>query len=183
MSRGNMGKFIQLFFLVSILSISGFPANPDVKFEYLTTVDGLPSNYINVIFQDSFGFLWFGTRNGLVRYDGYNFKIYQPEISSYSISGRGITSIHEDKNGNLWIGTDFNGLNKFDRKKERFIHFKHDPLDSTSLRSNNIWTCYLDSSGYLWVVYADFTPDILNTTSGRVSPVQYGFDRSGIGRN
>ena len=171
-----MAKFTLLLFLLLFLFRSGFTTNPDVKFEYLTTVDGLPSNYINVIFQDSFGFMWFGTRNGLVRYDGYKFKIYQPENSPSSISGRVITSIHEDKNGNLWIGTDHNGLNKFDRNKGRFIHFKHDPLDSTGLRSNEIWTSYLDSAGYLWVVYADLTLGILNTESGRVSPVQYGFD-------
>ncbi|MEP5913001.1 MAG: two-component regulator propeller domain-containing protein, partial [Flavobacteriaceae bacterium] len=83
------------------------------KFENLDTVDGLSSSTCLTIFQDTEGFLWFGTIDGLNKYDGYEFTIYKSILNDpNSISNNRINAIEEDIHGNLWIGTN-NGLNCF----------------------------------------------------------------------
>ncbi len=89
---------------------------PEPVFERLTLVDGLPENSVLAIMQDHLGYMWFGTQVGLVRYDGYNMKVYQKvPHDSLSISGGTINTIYEDKFGRLWVGTDQYGLNCFNR--------------------------------------------------------------------
>lgn len=74
--------------------------------------------------QDSKGYLWFGTANGLNRYDGYNFKIFSNDpLDSTSISDNGIVSIMEDSEGYIWLGTVEGVLNRFDRKTGRFKRY------------------------------------------------------------
>jgi len=67
--------------------------------------------------------MWFGTRNGLCRFDSYEMKVYRNTIDTNSISGNWILSINEDKNGNLWVGTHQNGLNKFDPQTQKFTRY------------------------------------------------------------
>src|SRR5919109_457632 len=75
-----------------------------LRFDHITIEQGLSQSSVRVIFQDSRGFLWFGTEDGLNRYDGYNFKTYKPDPDvPSSLSDRWITSIVEDKDGYLWI--------------------------------------------------------------------------------
>ena len=107
----------------------------NLRFQHITTEDGLPNNRINVLFQDHLGFLWFGTDYGLVRYDGYIYKIYQANAQdSFSLSGNRIISINEDQRGNLWIGAEFSGVNKYERSTGRFYRFRHDPQNEASLK-------------------------------------------------
>jgi len=128
------------------------PTNfPEPVFEHLTVADGLPENSIVCILQDHLGYLWLGTQNGLVRYDGYNMKVYQPDADdSLSISSRRIVSIYEDKSGNLWVGT-LKGLNCFNRSTETFTSYMHNPDDSTSINSNWIWNINGDKEGRLFI--------------------------------
>lgn len=93
--------------------------------------------------------MWFGTWNGLNRYDGYSFRAYKREDKSQSISNNFIHAICEDKQGNLWIGTR-NGLNLFDFRQERFINFFHDSLDENSLSGNWINALHCDTEGNIW---------------------------------
>lgn len=123
-----------------------------IKFEHLTIEDGLPQNTVFRILQDSRGFLWVGTENGLCRYDGYSFKPYQndPEDPS-SLSHNRVYVICEDRSGTLWIGTD-GGLNKFDRRRERFTRYKHEPENPNRTLSNDtIRAIFEDHSGVLWI--------------------------------
>jgi signal transduction histidine kinase/ligand-binding sensor domain-containing protein/DNA-binding response OmpR family regulator len=169
-----MIKFTKSFCWICVLllfqPIHLFPQQPDFKFQHLTTADGLPTNSINHLFQDHLGFLWIANWEGLVRYDGYQFKIYQPDSANpYSINGRIIWRTNEDSEGNLWISTCYKGINKFDRKTEQFYHYKHDPQDSTSLSSNEIFTCYLDRSDLLWIVHQNGLLDRLDTKTGIIA--------------
>ena len=67
-------------------------------------------------YQDSQGYLWFGTQDGLNRYDGYHFTIFRPDPDDpSSLNDRIINSIVEDTSGNLWVGTTLGGLNRYDR--------------------------------------------------------------------
>lgn len=93
---------------------------PDPVFEHITIADGLPEYSVFPMLQDRFGYMWFGTQNGLVRYDGYDMTIYQADPDdSLSISSGQIRLIYEDKSGTLRIATD-GGLNCFDRATETF---------------------------------------------------------------
>ncbi|WNH11891.1 two-component regulator propeller domain-containing protein [Thalassobellus suaedae] len=117
-SRYNRGIVFLFFLLFS--STKSFCQYQNLKFENLDTAEGLSSSTSTEIFQDSEGFMWFGTIDGLNRYDGYSFEIYRPILNdSTSISNNRISSIVEDSNGFLWIGTS-NGLNFFDKKQEKF---------------------------------------------------------------
>src|SRR5690606_35897651 len=84
---------------------------------------GLPDNNVEVIFKDSDGFIWFGTRNGLCRFDGYTFTVFKKHEGGNSISGNRILDIAEDDEGFLWIGTYKNGLNKLNKYTGQFTHY------------------------------------------------------------
>ena len=95
-------------------------------FENISGKGGLLNSSITCILQDYLGYLWLGTENGLVKYDGYSMKVFQPEEDDICsiISDRGITTIYEDKNKVLWIGT-LAGLNKLNRADESFQYYRH----------------------------------------------------------
>ncbi|MBE0682827.1 MAG: GAF domain-containing protein [Anaerolineales bacterium] len=132
------------------------PASPNfnrsIRFEHISLEQGLSQSVINVIFQDSKGFLWIGTEDGLNRYDGYSFKVFKPEAENEtSLSNRWITSIVEDQDGYIWIGTRQGGLNRFDPRSGLFTVFKHDPNDKNSLSNNRINALYMSENNTLWV--------------------------------
>lgn len=123
-----------------------------IKFEHITNAQGLPGSFVHSIIQDSQGFLWFGTDDGLSRYDGYSFKVYRHDPQDpLSISYNGISRVYEDASGILWIGTEQGGLNRFDRKLDQFIRYTHEPDDPSSLSHNTITALYEDRSGGLWI--------------------------------
>ncbi len=123
---------------------------PDLLFDRFSSKDGLPDNRIRSVFQDSKGYLWVGTMNGIGKYDGYGFKKYYHQNDPSSISGNWAFAICEDTEQNIWIGT-LNGLNVFDTKKEKFKSYKNVPGDKSSLFSNKITALHFDPSGKLWI--------------------------------
>ena len=128
----------------------------DIRFKHLSVKDGLSQSFVYCILQDSKGFMWFGTQEGLHRYDGYDFKIYKYNPKNMdTISDSVIYCIHEDKEdksepGILWIGTR-NGLNKFDPKTEIFTRYQHHPKNPKSLSHNEVRVIYEDHMGILWI--------------------------------
>lgn len=126
--------------------------NRSIRFEHISLEQGLSQSVINIIFQDSKGFLWIGTEDGLNRYDGYSFKVYKPEEENEtSLSNRWITSIVEDNDGYIWIGTRQGGLNRFDPRSGLFTAFKHDPTNKNSLSNNRINSLFVGENNTLWV--------------------------------
>ncbi|XMO85325.1 two-component regulator propeller domain-containing protein [Algibacter sp. AS12] len=92
----------------------------NIKFENLDTYNGLSSSTCEEIFQDKEGFLWFGTIDGLNKYNGYEFEVFRSVLNdSTSISNNRVNAIAEDNEGNLWVGTT-NGLNLFNKKTNKF---------------------------------------------------------------
>jgi ligand-binding sensor domain-containing protein/signal transduction histidine kinase/DNA-binding response OmpR family regulator len=122
-----------------------------LKFKHITNEQGLSNSTIETIFQDNRGFIWFGTRDGLNRYDGHQMIVYRnnPKDSN-SLSDNYIRCIYEDGEQRLWIGT-INGLNQFDPARNNFARYKHDASRPASL-SNNLVNCiYGDKEGNVWI--------------------------------
>ncbi|MEJ2637455.1 MAG: two-component regulator propeller domain-containing protein [Calditrichia bacterium] len=113
------------------------------------------------IYKDDQGILWIGTiQGGLKRFDPTTEEIthYKYDADNpRSINDNTVSSICEDKYGNLWIGTghitenDGGGLNKLDRKSQRFTHYLHNPADPNSLSANRISSMVIDSQNVLWI--------------------------------
>jgi len=123
-----------------------------LRFDQISIEQGLSQSSVRTLFQDSRGFLWFGTEDGLDRYDGYTFKIFKPDPDTLnSLSDRWISSIVEDPQGYLWIGTRQGGLNRFDPHTEQFTQFRHDDSIPDSLSDDHINTLFVDRLGGLWV--------------------------------
>jgi two-component system sensor histidine kinase ChiS len=104
------------------------------------------------ITQDRFGLLWFGTDDGLYRYDGYNLKSYRRERRNpNSLSDDTVTVVYVDRAGILWVGTGFGGLNRLDPVSDVFTQYHHDPANRGSLSDNAVRSIYQDAGGALWV--------------------------------
>lgn len=120
--------------------------------EYLTTKDGLSQGMIYDILKDRDGFMWFATKNGLNRYDGYEFLVFTHNpFDSLSISGDEIFRLFEDAEGRLWVGTKANGLNLFDRKKQQFYRLGMHNSVNVDLTGTTINTIIEDSDGSIWI--------------------------------
>ncbi len=144
-----MLKQISLFFVL-IHSFYCFSQNQESQFNHISTSDGLSQSSVIAIHQDKLGQMWFGTRDGLNKYDGNSFTIYRNiNNDKNSIGNNDILSIIEDKDGFIWIGT-YNGLNKYNPEKDKFTTYFH-RNDSNSLSSNSVWTIKEMSNGEIWI--------------------------------
>jgi signal transduction histidine kinase/ligand-binding sensor domain-containing protein/DNA-binding response OmpR family regulator len=121
-------------------------------FQKLSSADGLSQSSIQCILQDRKGFLWFGSMDGLNRYDGYGFKVYRSDFKDpNTLSNNDIRSVFEDSKGRLWIGTTTGGLNLLDRTTEKVTRFARteDGLDIQTLEVSGFTE---DSNGTVWVI-------------------------------
>ncbi len=145
-------KYLKSLILFIFCSIVILAQKREIKFDHLTVDDGLSQNTIRSILQDKYGFMWFGTDDGLTRYDGYNFTIYRPiPGDSNSISGNHINVIREDTNGILWIGTQYAGLNRFDPQNNSFERIKFINSATEKLSDLRIKSLLFDKNGLLWI--------------------------------
>jgi ligand-binding sensor domain-containing protein/signal transduction histidine kinase/DNA-binding response OmpR family regulator len=120
-------------------------------FRHLTVSDGLSKSSVISIVQDQQGFMWFGTRDGLNRYDGHKVKVYKHDNSiPHSISNNDITRVVVDSRGDLWVGT-FNGLNKYDYSQDKFITYYKEAGDVTTLSDNTVRAICESNNGDLWI--------------------------------
>jgi ligand-binding sensor domain-containing protein len=99
------------------------------RFDYITEADGLLHNGASTVLQDHLGFMWFGTLNGLVRYDGVDMQIYEFD-ASVSLADRDVRAVLEDPDGNLWVGARV-GLFRFERTTGHFTYF---PMNGSNER-------------------------------------------------
>ena len=112
---------------------------------------GLTQSVVTDVIQDSYGFLWIATQDGLNRYDGYNFKPYRNNpLDLFSLSNNNINSICEDRYGNIWVGTNL-GLSMLDRKTGKFNNYYSKAIDPKTLSDNRIYCVYEDRNGTIWV--------------------------------
>jgi len=127
-----------------------------LRFERISVEHGLSQSTVNCVLQDSKGFMWFGTDDGLNKYDGYSFTVYKHDPDDpHSLSHNRVKSVFEDQSGELWIGTWGGGLNKLDRDTGQFTHYDtHDfqnYSDAPEEYRNVVWSLLEDPSGVFWI--------------------------------
>lgn len=151
----NMQRIFLLFLLLLSVTTSSSGQQKERYFYSINTDKGLSHHKVNVIFQDSRGFMWIGTEDGLNRYDGKYFTKYSSVISSKaSLSGNIITDIIEDQDKFLWISTAEGGITRYDYRQpssRQFKQFKHFDNDKNSIPENWINAIVDDKRGYLWL--------------------------------
>lgn len=119
-------KISFLFILFIAFLQHAYSEGIELRSKYMKTTDGLSNNSVRYIYQDSKGFMWMGTLNGLSRYDGNTFRNFYPErkdVGRISLSDSHIYNLQEDKNGFLWIGTSLDLYSCYDLQNDRFIDF------------------------------------------------------------
>ena len=120
-----------------------------MRFRNFATEQGLSLNDVKNIFQDNQGFMWFGTRDGLNKFDGNKFIVYKNDpLDSASISSNDVKSICEDNKGYLWVATT-GGLNRFDKNKATFKRYIANADSKNSLATNVLNFIFLNKDGNL----------------------------------
>lgn len=142
-------KYLIFGFLILGCDIS--VAQGDYYFESITINNGLPHNTVYRIVQDKKGFMWFGTQRGLIRYDGYDSRLFgQTQAGSKGFLGQSVHALLEDKKGNLWVGTHAGDLCMRDVKTGKFQYL----TDSTTFKKlvgKRIQTLFEDAGGKIWI--------------------------------
>ena len=153
---------------------------PPLVLDHLTTEDGLPQATVMTTLQDSQGFVWLGTEDGLVRFDGRELHRYaRSRNESGSLPGNFVWQVVEDADTNLWLALNDSGLAKWDRRTDTFTSYRHDPNDSSSLASDRVRTVLIDARGWIWIGTLDAGVDRLDPTTGSIEHLRHDPDDAG----
>ncbi len=152
--------------------------------QHLTTSDGLAQGSVMTTLQDTQGFVWLGTEEGLIRFDGYELLRYasSPDIRG-GLPGNFIYQIVEDAHHDLWVAVKDAGIARWHRETDEFTVYRHDPRNLASLASDSVHTLLIDSQGHIWIGTSDQGIDILDPASGRVEHLRHRGDDPGSLRN
>jgi signal transduction histidine kinase/ligand-binding sensor domain-containing protein/DNA-binding response OmpR family regulator len=146
---------ILLFLLLLLLQVASIPVlsqKQNLKFEHLSVKEGLSHSNVRCILQDKHGFMWFGTRDGLNKYDGYKLTVFKNDVENKnSISHNIIHDLLEDKQGNIWVATWGGGLNMLNPETQKFISYKHNNNNPQSISHDLTNRIIEDYRGNIWV--------------------------------
>ncbi|MDP4196355.1 MAG: two-component regulator propeller domain-containing protein [Bacteroidota bacterium] len=165
-----MRKYYIAFLLLSIYTKSFCSSSV----QYLGIEQGLSNNSVTAIFQDSHGFMWFGTYDGLNRYDGYKFKMFRNHLNnSASLSSNRITSICEDDGGNIWVGT-YNGAEIYSNYTSLFSPLYYMPYKGKYAKKL-IWTvnCFAKGKKGYFFIGSDGNGLLLHILNGTTKQVPF----------
>jgi PAS domain S-box-containing protein len=142
-----LGVFLSAWALLLVIHLalpfSARAQSPTPRFFHLTTADGLSHDIVYAIVQDPQGFLWFGTQDGLNRYDGYTFTVFRHRRSDpHSLAHNTVQALAVDSSGALWVGT-VGGLDRYDRDTGGFVHYPE--------VAESVTVIYPAPDGTLWV--------------------------------
>ena len=168
---------------VIVLLVNIFPAglkaqHPNLVFNKLTVQEGLPENNIQCLIQDKLGYMWMGTQAGIVRYDGYQAKVYNfgKENALDAIT----LTLFEDQSGRIWAGTYFTGLLYYDRATDNFKPYE--PASGNTISNNTIIQILDDGKNGLMIISVNpdtkvYSLDKINFSSGKI--VHYSYAEKG----
>ncbi len=177
-NHGSIGlvRIISTLFMLPLFML--WPADSQIPgFEHFAVREGVSQSEIICIFQDSEGFIWFGTQNGLNKFDGYRFVNYLNDpYDTTSLSNNWIFDITEDRSGNLWVATK-NGLNRFDKKNGVFSLVNHKGTGSVV---TDDFVYGLESDGIR--IFVNIPPElsVIHTQTGELKSFRHGPGYSGI---
>ena len=146
---------------------------PNMRFDCLTAADGLSFSMGTSIIQDLTGYMWFGTRYGLDKYDGNNFSVYLPGPADDLMSGNFIINLYQDQNGDMWVATAID-LVRWNMRTGKFTHYQADSSNPKSLTPGRINSFGSDSDGSLLIG--------TNTGLNRYNPATDTFSRYLVGQ-
>ncbi len=142
----------RFFLLATVCLLAWSPTHPQshpLRFDHITTKDGLSQDIVTSIVRDAHGFVWFGTEDGLNRYDGYSIRVYKHNpFDTLSLAGNSVNALFVDVEGRLWVST--NGLNLYDEHTDRFIRIQHKDGDPHSLPIDHVVALCQDRNGSIW---------------------------------
>lgn len=145
--------------------------------EHLTTAEGLPQGTVYATLQDSQGFVWLATEDGLVRYDGHELVRYaRLPTSGGGLSGNYIFQMVEDAHRDLWIAVKDGGVARWHRDTNSFTVIRHSATDPRSLASDAVRALVLDARGRVWIGTSDAGIDILEPATGRIEHLRHAAD-------
>ena len=151
-SRRNGVTALLSLTLLATATLAHAVESRSVRFQHLSRDDGLSQAFVYDIVQDPRGFMWFGTQEGLNRWDGYTFTVFAHDpANADSISDESIRSLLIDSQGTLWVGSDAGGLSRYNEHDRSFTNFLHDPADPDSIADNRVRVVYEDTDGRIWV--------------------------------
>ncbi|MCP4217502.1 MAG: PAS domain-containing protein [bacterium] len=148
-------KVVVCLFLANVVGTTAIPLyshfgqyKGEVKFDHISLEHGLSQSSVNCLLQDRKGLMWFGTSDGLNKYDGYTFMVYKPMAGdSHSLSHNNVKVLYEDHAGVLWVGTG-RGLNRFNRETDTFTQYRK---GDKGLSCDEIVSISEDVAGRLWI--------------------------------
>ncbi|HET9033489.1 MAG TPA: two-component regulator propeller domain-containing protein [Dokdonella sp.] len=158
--RTRAGFWIRSFCLATILSCGWIaaayagevPGIERIHFRTFGITDGLSQATVRAMAQDSSGFLWLGTQDGLSRFDGYEFRVYKTERDDpWSLSQNHVWALAADPDGSLWVGTQAGGLDHYDPQLDRFVSYRADPGNPHALASSHVTALLIDRERRLLV--------------------------------
>ena len=177
MKQRACGRRIYTFLvtcLVAVMNLQGY-ASVKVHVQYLTTADGLSNNSVRYIHQDSKGFIWMSSLNGLNRYDGNSFRTFLPKNNGQmSLADRRVKHLYEDANGFLWISTSADRFSCYDLKRDCFVDFTgcgehEDHYGYITVLPDAVWL-WGRGQGCRLIQYGDgkFTSKVFNAKDGQL---------------
>ena len=138
----------KIAFLLIVSVFGNIFSQNKYRLKNISTTDGLSQSSVIAIHQDKFGQMWFGTRDGLNKYDGSRFTIFRNDATDkFSISNNDILSIEADNTGKIWVGT-YNGLNCYNPVTNTFKRYLHTKNNHT-ISSNAVW-CIREIGSEMW---------------------------------
>ena len=147
-----------------------------ISFQRVVIPQDVPAHLCSAIAQDHQGLLWFGTQGGLVRYDGFEFRVFRSNAGDQStIAGNYVRALLVASDGRLWIGTFSGGLSVYDPRTETFTRYQHDPRDPRTLAYDRVEGLAETRDGSIWIATTAGL-DRLDPKSGRIEHFNHDAD-------
>lgn len=166
-----------LFILLITLASTGWVGAQSDRLpqpEVVTDRQGLPQAFVPSILQDKQGFIWAATRDGLCRYDGQRFRVFQPDPGSRpALSFAGLNQLTLDQKGRIWIISERGDIDLIDPRTERFVNISHQPLYHRAVGQQNVRLFCIDRQDRLWLVLTNEKLVRIDLNTGHIQAIRW----------